>query len=167
MEHLFDYLGFLARVATVVVAILIVMSSIAALAIKRQRQGTGHLEIRKLNEHFQDLKYGMQEALIPASLVRKTRKQEEKARRAADKAAAKSLRNAPESERRSRVFVLDCEGDVQASAVKQLREEITAILTTATSEDEILVRLESPGGLVHGYGLAASQLARVRDQGVP
>ncbi|MGA1372931.1 MAG: protease SohB, partial [Pseudomonadales bacterium] len=73
MEHLFDYLGFLARVATVVVAILIVMSSIAALAIKRQQQGTGHLEIRKLNEHFQDLKYGMQEALIPASLVRKTR----------------------------------------------------------------------------------------------
>ncbi|MGA1370799.1 MAG: protease SohB, partial [Pseudomonadales bacterium] len=88
-------------------------------------------------------------------------------RRAADKAAAKSLRNAPESERRSRVFVLDFEGDVQASAVKQLREEITAILTTATPEDEILVRLESPGGLVHGYGLAASQLARVRDQGVP
>jgi serine protease SohB len=139
----------------------------AALAMKRQQQGTGHIEIRKLSEHFQDLKYGVQEALIPASLVRKTRKQEEKARRAADKAAAKSLRNAPEDARRSRVFILDFNGDLQASAVKELREEITAILTTAIPEDEVIVRLESPGGLVHGYGLAASQLVRVRDRGVP
>ena len=167
MEHLYEFLGFLARAATVVVAILVIMSSMAALAMKRQQQGAGHIEIRKLNEHFQDLKYGLQEALIPASLVRKTRKQEEKTRRAADKAAAKSLRSAPEAPRRSRVFVLDFNGDIQASAVKELREEITAVLTTATPEDEVMVRLESPGGLVHGYGLAASQLARVRDQGVP
>jgi serine protease SohB len=167
VEHLYEFLGFLARAATVVAAILIVLSSMAALAMKRQQQGTGHIEIRKLNEHFQDLKYGVQEALIPASLVRKTRKQEEKTRRAADKAAAKSLRSAPEAARRSRVFVLDFNGDIQASAVKELREEITAVLTTATRDDEVIVRLESPGGLVHGYGLAASQLARVRDHGVP
>jgi serine protease SohB len=169
MEHLYDYLGFLARTATVVVALLIVVSSIAALAIKRQQQHVGHLEIRKLNEHYQDLKYGVQEALLPASLVKKARKQEEKARRAADKAAARSVRQAEEgaAEPRKRMFVIDFNGDLHASQVKQLREEVTAVLTAAAPEDEVVVRLESPGGLVHGYGLAASQLARIRDQGIP
>ena len=62
--------------------------------------------------------------------------------------------------RQSRVFVVDFEGDVQASAVDQLREEITAILSIAGSQDEVVVRLESPGGMVHSYGLAASQLSR-------
>lgn len=169
MEHLYDYLGFLARAATVVVALLIVISSIAALAIKRQQQHGGHLEIRKLNEHFQDLKYGVQEALLPASLVKKARKQEEKARKLADKEAARSMREAANNDAppRKRVFVIDFNGDLHASQVKNLREEITAVLITAEPTDEVLVRLESPGGLVHGYGLAASQLARVRERGIP
>lgn len=168
MEHLYEYLGFLARTATVVVALLVVVSSVAALAVRRQQQHAGHLEIRKLNEHYLDLKYGVQEAMLPASLVKKARKQEEKARRAADKAAARSMRAAAETggELRKHVFVIDFNGDLMASQVKQLREEITAILTAAEPEDEVLVRLESPGGLVHGYGLAASQLARVRDKGI-
>lgn len=167
MEHLYEYLGFLARTATLLVAILIVLSGIAALAQKRQQHPQGHLEIRKLNEHFTDLRYGMQEALVPASMLRKVRKDEDKARRAADKAAARSLRKSTGDEVRSRVFVLDFDGDMQASEVKTLREEITAVLTTATVDDEVVLRLESPGGLVHGYGLAASQLARVRDKGIP
>ena len=169
MEHLYEYLGFLARTATVVAALLVVVSSIAALAVKRQQQQAGHLEIRKLNEHYQDLKYGVQEALLPASLVKKARKQEDKARRAADKAAARSVKQAAEGAAvpRKRTFVLDFHGDLHASQVKQLREEITAVLTTAAPDDEVVVRLESPGGLVHGYGLAASQLARIRDQGIP
>lgn len=169
MEHLYDYLGFLARTVTVVVGLLVVISSIVALAMKRQQQQAGHLEIRKLNEHYLDLKYGVQEALLPPSLVKKARKQEEKARKAADKAAARSMREAAEGAAppRKRIFVMDFNGDLHASQVKQLREEITAILTTAVPEDEVVVRLESPGGLVHGYGLAASQLARIRDEGIP
>jgi len=169
MEHLYDYLGFLARTATVVVALLIVISSVAALAMKRHQQHAGHLEIRKLNEHFQDLKYGVQEAMLPASLVKKARKQEEKHRKQADKAAARSVQQAAEGDPspRKRMFVMDFEGDLHANQVKHLREEITAILTTAEPGDEVLVRVESPGGLVHGYGLAASQLARVRERGIP
>jgi serine protease SohB len=62
---------------------------------------------------------------------------------------------------------MDFQGDLHASQVKQLREEITAVLTIAQASDEVLVRLESPGGLVHGYGLAASQLARIRERGIP
>lgn len=65
-----------------------------------------------------------------------------------------------------RIFVLDFKGDIQASSVEHLREEITMILSTAKAgRDRVILRLESPGGLVHGYGLAAAQLARLRDAG--
>ncbi|MDV2468029.1 protease SohB [Acinetobacter chinensis] len=65
-----------------------------------------------------------------------------------------------------KIFVLDFKGDTAASAVEQLREEITLILATAKSgRDRVVVRLESPGGMVHGYGLAAAQLVRLRDAG--
>ncbi|MDC4341175.1 protease SohB [Acinetobacter baumannii] len=65
-----------------------------------------------------------------------------------------------------KIFVLDFRGDIQASAVENLREEITLILATAKAgRDRVVVRLESPGGMVHGYGLAAAQLVRLRDAG--
>ena len=63
---------------------------------------------------------------------------------------------------KGRLFVIDFDGDVEASAVTNLREEITAIISAASPEDRVLVRLESPGGMVHSYGLAASQLTRIR-----
>lgn len=65
-----------------------------------------------------------------------------------------------------RVFVVDFQGDIRASAIASLREEITAILTVATSGDEVLLRLQSTGGLVHSYGLAASQIVRLKDRGI-
>ncbi len=65
-----------------------------------------------------------------------------------------------------KIYVIDFKGDVQASAVENLREEITLILATANAgKDRVVVRLESPGGMVHGYGLAAAQLVRLRDAG--
>ena len=65
-----------------------------------------------------------------------------------------------------KIFVLDFKGDIQASAADTIREEITLILATAKAgHDRVVVRLESPGGMVHGYGLAAAQLVRLRDAG--
>ena len=65
-----------------------------------------------------------------------------------------------------KVYVLDFKGDTAASAVESLREEITLILATAkVGRDRVVLRLESPGGMVHGYGLDAAQLVRLRDAG--
>ncbi len=65
-----------------------------------------------------------------------------------------------------KIYVLDFKGDTAASAVEQLREEITLVLATAKAgRDRVVLRLESPGGMVHGYGLAAAQLVRLRDAG--
>ena len=66
-----------------------------------------------------------------------------------------------------RLFVLDFDGDLYARAVGALRNEVTAVLSIVRPEDEVLLRLESPGGVVHGYGLAASQLRRLRERNIP
>lgn len=63
---------------------------------------------------------------------------------------------------KGRLFVINFDGDIEASAVENLREEITAIISAASADDQVLVRLESPGGMVHSYGLAASQLSRIK-----
>jgi serine protease SohB len=70
------------------------------------------------------------------------------------------------SPRKRRVFVVSFHGDIRGSAVASLREEVTAILTVAEAGDEVIVRLESGGGLVHAYGLAASQLLRIKAKGL-
>jgi serine protease SohB len=65
------------------------------------------------------------------------------------------------------VFVLTFQGDIRATAVKRLAAEVSAVLGVARKGvDEVVVRVESPGGSVTGYGLAASQLLRLRDSGV-
>ena len=63
--------------------------------------------------------------------------------------------------------MVDFDGGIDAKEVSNLREEITAILAVATEKDKVLVRLDSGGGVVHGYGLGASQLQRVKDKGIP
>jgi serine protease SohB len=84
-------------------------------------------------------------------------------------AAGQSVPLAPEDgtgEERKRLFVLGFDGDIKASALSNLREEITAILQVAHKGDQVVVCLESPGGMVANYGLAASQLARLRSAGI-
>ena len=178
MDYLFDYLLFLAQAVTVVVAIVIVLSAMASMGMKRQHQGEGgHLEVKKLNDRLLGLKDSLRHVVLPSGQFKKAHKQDVKAHKAADKAATKAAQRAaqkaeqaPETEEggpRSRVFVLQFVGDIQASKVDLLRTEITAVLTLAGASDEVLVRIESPGGAVHGYGLAASQLDRIRQHGVP
>ena len=68
---------------------------------------------------------------------------------------------------KKRVFVLDFYGDINASECDLMREEITAVLSQATDKDEVVVKVESGGGMVHSYGLAASQLARITQKNIP
>ena len=64
-----------------------------------------------------------------------------------------------------KVFVLDFLGNIKADAVANLREEISAIISAGKQGDEVVVRLESGGGQVNAYGLAAAQLVRLKDAG--
>lgn len=166
MEYVYEYLTFLAQTVTIVVAIVVIVSAMAAFSMKRQQHPSGHLEVRKLNEHLSDLKVAVQQAMLPATTVRKMRKQEHKEHKKAAKREARELKQT-DGAGRKRIYVLDFDGDLQASQVEHLSTEITAVLSAAREDDEVLVRLESAGGMVHSYGLAASQLDRVRRRNVP
>lgn len=156
MEFLSEYGMFLAKAATLVVAVLVVVGGIVALARRGEGQpeSRGRLDIRHLNEDYD----GMALALKAATLPKKALKQARKEQKARDKQHDKTARR--------RVFVLNFHGDIRAAAVASLREEVTAVLTVAQPEDEVVLRLDSAGGLVHGYGLAAAQLLRLRDRRV-
>ncbi|BAN49390.1 protease SohB [Metapseudomonas resinovorans] len=160
MEFFAEYAGFLARIVTLVVAILVVLVAIAALRGRNRRTASGHLDVRKLNDFYKDLRERLEHSVLDKAHVKAARKAEAKAAKKAKKAKQPA-------EQRSRVFVLDFDGDIKASATDHLRHEVTALLTMATEKDEVVVRLESGGGMVHSYGLASSQLARIRDAGVP
>ena len=159
-EFFFNYGLFLAKAVTWVAAILFVVAAIANLVRHaRQHMGGDHLDIKNLNDRFRDLADAVHHTVLTPDEF----KQLEKTRKADDKARAKAEKKG-QTPPRSRVFVLDFDGDLHASAVDSLREEISAVLQVAREKDEILLRLESEGGLVHGYGLAASQLVRIRDR---
>lgn len=233
MEFLFEYLGFLAKTATVVIAALVVISALAAASAHRALRTPpgGHIEVVALNERLQDMHRAVEEAALPATVIKRRRRQDAKRRKrhrkeearrerrlakmaasrerasaaaeqsaagedaAGGKDAAKGEDAAAASEQtggdgepsgegeargqvvpaeaepkpadvRRRVFVLSFNGDLAASAVDNLRLEISAVLGAANEGDEVVVRVESAGGTVHGYGLGASQLARVRGRGV-
>jgi serine protease SohB len=163
VEFFTEYGMFLAKAVTFVVAFLFVVAGIANVAGRnRQMDDDGTLRVKHLNDEMKALREGLgDEVMAPAA-----RKAARKAREKAEKAEHKKQKKGAD-EPRKRVFVLDFHGDIRASAVEDMRREISAVLQIASKEDEVVVRLESPGGLVHSYGLAASQLRRVRDHGIP
>jgi serine protease SohB len=153
-QFFIEYDLFLLKAITVVAAIVVIIGVAASTGRKAAHEG---LEVESINKKYKALA----DALRSAVLSKAERKKESKAEKKRDKAAAK------EDDSKPRSFVIDFEGDLKASAVPSLREEVSAILAVATSADQVVIRLENPGGIVHEHGLAASQLARIRDKEIP
>lgn len=118
------------------------------------------LKVLHLNEAQEQRQQDLMEATQGKAALKKLKKT------MAKKAKQRSKDQAKGKVKSQQVFVLDFDGDMKASAVKHLREEISTLISTANKGDEVVIRLESPGGLVHGYGLAAAQLARLKDAGI-
>lgn len=156
MDFLLEYAGFLARAVTVLVVVVVILAMMTALR-SRGRTRAGELLVTSLNDFYSELK-----DTIELNVLDKTQL---KARRKALSAQEKQDKKAGVC--KNRVFVLDFDGDIKASAVDSLRHEISALLAVAEPTDEVVLRLESGGGMVHSYGLAASQLARIRDAKIP
>lgn len=154
----FAYLLFLAKAATLVIAILIVVFGIVAISTKGRHKSKERLEVKKLNDRYKEMESTLREKIFSKDIFKNFLKHQKKSDKFSDKSSNGS---------RKKIFVLNFIGDIRASAVKHLREEINAILTVATPADEVVLRLESPGGIVPGYGLAASQLHRIRNQQIP
>lgn len=147
MEFLSEYGMFLLKALTMVLAGIFFVAGIAAVS----RKPKSKLSVVSINQEYQDIQEQMRkETGIKPPKSKKSKKDKKK-----------------EKSDQPTLFILNFNGDIKASQVDQLRQEITAILSIATPQDEVLIKIESPGGSVNGYGLAASQLQRIRDKNIP
>lgn len=143
MQFLSQYGLFLLKTLTLVIAFLATVAGIFALSRKPKPK----IEITCLNEQYEQLQEQLNLQI----------KEQKPAKKKKDK----------NKEKKPTLFILNFHGDIKASQAERLREEITAVLSIADKKDEVMIRLESPGGAVNGYGLAASQLQRIRDRKIP
>ncbi len=150
MEILTPILIFAGKAFIVVLAIVAVAIFVAMLAARSRHDDTLNIEI--LNKHYRGFERTLKSVSLPEAVW---------------KAERKLLKKIKDKDEQAKIYVLDFKGDIKASAVESFREEVTAVLTVATEKDEVVVRLESPGGVVHGYGLAASQMLRLREKNIP
>ncbi|MCL2895747.1 protease SohB [Brenneria tiliae] len=165
MELLSLYGLFLAKVLTIVVFIAALVI-LAVGATQRKRQRKGELQVVNLGEQYRDMQRDMRMAYLGDAERKLLSKQEKKKEKARAKQEKQRARRGEEKSAKPCLYVLDFNGSMDAGEVSSLREEVSAVLAVAKPQDEVLLRLESPGGVVHGYGLAASQLQRLRQGGI-
>lgn len=146
LPWLLDIGGFFIKAAIIVLALVIILSFVVKEKIEEK------IRVKDINKKFINYK----NTLLESFLSKKDYKKE-----------LKNQKKKSDESPSPRVFVIQFQGDIKASAVNQLKEVVTAVLTIATQQDEVVLNLESPGGMVHGYGLAASQLQRIRDARIP
>lgn len=154
MEFLYNYGLFLAEVVTIVVAVIAIIAAIANAASKG-KDPKGEIEIEDISEHLLNVKESFEEQLLSKDALKKLHKE----RKEADKKASDS--------KKPTLFVIDFKGSSDCHEADSLREEVTAVLTIANKDDEVLLKVDSPGGVVHGYGFAASQVMRFKQHEIP
>jgi serine protease SohB len=142
----------------IVIGFLMLFIGIIAAAKEAKAEKSVKLIIHKLNDHFDEYK----EQILLSTMDEKAQKAYEKTKKKQQKTKDKD--RAKDSDDKPNLFIVDFDGDIAANEVTTLREIVSALLLTAKPSDEVLVRLESGGGMVHSYGLAAAQLARLRDK---
>lgn len=141
MEFLSQYGLFLLKTLTVVIAFLVIFAGFFSMSRKPKPK----LEVNSLNEQYEHVNSLMSKEVL-GEKFKKAKKSKEK---------------------KPKLYLIDFKGDMKATQVEQLREEVSSILTVAKADDEVVIRIESPGGSVNGYGLAAAQLQRLRDKNIP
>lgn len=152
-EFLFSYGLFIAKVVTALIALAFVAAIIAG---SRKKTEEPELRVTNLNEKYKSLK----DHILQSIMDKKEFKQHIKSLARETKKKQKSgAANNP----RPKLYVLEFEGDIRASEVATMREEITALLSVAEPQDEVLLKMDNSGGMVHEHGLAASQLRRIKD----
>jgi len=169
VEVLAEYGLFLAKLITFVVAALIVIAIVISAAHRsRQEEDEGEIQVVRVNDRVRETRETLEASIQDEGArkhwlkdLRRKRKREKK------EAGSKAAKRAEDS-RRKRLYVVDFQGDIKASQTESLRRCVSAILSVADPQrDEVVVRLESAGGMVRSYGYAAAQLDRIRQRSLP
>lgn len=157
-----EYGLFLLKTITILAAFGILIGLITS-AKQDKKDTQGKLSVDFLNDKFKQLEEQLNANLMTSAEFEKWQKQLQKEEKQKEKQNKKSN----ETDGKARVFVIEFEGDMYANGVEELADKISAILLKARPQiDEVVLKLESPGGVVHGYGLAASQLLRLRSANI-
>ncbi|MCB0356498.1 MAG: protease SohB [Bdellovibrionales bacterium] len=154
MEYLIEFLLFFAKTLVIVLGILAVIG----FALAQSMKGHGdkpHLELERLNDTITNYADALRKKIFASKAYKEYEKRQKKQNKDKEKTSL------------PKVFVIDFEGDIKASGVKNLRNEVSTVLEVATPQDEVVVRVSSPGGMVHTYGLAAAQLTRIKNAKIP
>ena len=157
IEFFTEYGLFLAKTITIVVGVLLIIGM--SVTLSKRAKAQEKLDVSNLNEKYESMANVLNSTILSKKALKQVTKEK--------KAEKKAQRKERDKVAKKRMFIIDFHGDIKATNVASLREEITAILTMANDKDEVLIRLENTGGIVHEHGLAASQLQRIRDAGVP
>lgn len=154
LEFLHDVGMFFSQAVIIVLAIIAIILTITAVALKNKN--SKNITIELINDNLEEQAYQIRTSLLKDEELKNEKKR-----------FKKSLKDSKKTELKPYAYVLNfLEGDVKASGVEQFREEITNLLLVAKKEEEVIINVESPGGIVHGYGLAAAQIIRLRDFGL-
>jgi len=152
-EFFFSYGLFIAKIVTGLIALVF---AVAIVGGGRKKEEGPTLKVTNLNEKYDDLKSSVKQSLMDKKDYKALLKSKAKE-------SKKEKKSAKVAKPRPKLFVLDFEGDIRASGVETMREEVTALLAVAEPQDEVLMKLDNSGGVVHEHGLAASQLQRIKD----
>lgn len=153
-----EYSMFLAKLLTVIVTILIAVLILLRIVARAKTVDHEHLKVKSLNDKYRNMSLALKSVVFPRKALKKEFHDL--------KVKQKQERKSAAAPQKKRIFVIEFVGDIRASGAASLREIVTGILTTAEQKDEVVLVLESTGGTVHGYGFAASQLLRFRNNGV-
>jgi serine protease SohB len=156
LEYLYQYGLFVAQAITVVIVFAAIIGLIVGAAAKGKSSNKGELYVDNISEEIEDTIVDLKRSLLNKDDLKAFDKNLKKEVKKGSKNKDK------EDEKRPNMFVVSFDGGVYANEVESLREEISAIISIAQPGDKVLIKLESPGGVVHGYGLASSQIARLR-----
>lgn len=152
-EFFFMYGLFIAKVITGLIALVFV---IAIIGSGRKKEEQSELKVTNLNKKYTDLQNNIMQAVMDKKEFKALNKKQSKDEK-------KKVKLKQSSNARPKLYVLEFDGDIKATEVATMRDEVTALLSVAGPQDEVLMKLDNSGGVVHEHGLAASQLQRIKD----
>lgn len=165
-EFLLEYGLFAAKMITFILLLIVGVGVIVGMTQNKIQKDRESLEVENINDKLEDFKSTIEAEILTKEEYKAIQKQRKKEERKERKERKIRLKMGEEDPYRPRVFIIRFDGDMHASEVENLRECITTILSVAKEMDEVLLILDSPGGVVHDYGLAASQLTRIKRKNI-
>lgn len=163
-DFLFAYGLFALKMLTFIVLVVVGIGFLVSSASSRSNKDRENLEVENINDKLDDLKDAIEAEVLTKEEYKAIQKADKKQAKQERKERKKRLKLGEEEPYKPRMFLIRFDGDMHASEVENLRESITTILSIAKPIDEVLIILDSSGGVVHNYGLAASQLVRIKQK---